>query len=469
MATIAKGQLDEALIKPFRSGLRGTLVRRGDDGYDAARRVWNGRIDRKPALIVRCAGVADVIQAVKFARVNNLEVSVRGSGHNVTGNAVCDGGITIDLSTMRGVRVDPQQRTVRAQPGLTWGEFDHETQAFGLATTGARISTTGIAGVTLGGGYGWLMRKYGLATDNLRSVDVVTADGDFVTASAGENAALFWGIRGGGGNFGVVTSFEYQLHPVGPMITGGMAFYRAAEAKELLYRYREFMATAGDELTALFNFFSTLPPAPFVPPHLRGMPVVAIAVCHTGSIEDGRRELAPLHEFALPLIDRIRPMPYTTLQRLFDAAGAFGYRVHSQSGHLAALGDNAIETLVAHAAQITSPLSIVMISSLGGAMGRVGEYDTAFSHRHIRYDYAINSVWTDPHESTQHVQWTDDFGKAMRVFSSGTYVNELGDEGEEQIRAAYNPTTYARLVALKNKYDPENLFHLNQNIKPSVG
>jgi FAD/FMN-containing dehydrogenase len=468
MATIAEQQLDEALIKPFRSCLRGTLMKPGDDGYDAARRVWNGRIDRKPALIVPCVGVADVIQAVKFARVNNLEISVRGSGHNVTGNAVCDGGITIDLSAMRGVRVDPQLRTVRAQAGVTWGEFDHETQAFGLATTGARISTTGIAGVTLGGGYGWLMRKYGLAIDNLRSVDVVTADGGFITVSDGENADLFWGIRGGGGNFGIVTSFEYQLHPVGPMITGGMAFYPAVEAKELLYRYREFMATACDELTALFNFFSTLPPAPFVPSHLRGVPVVAIAVCHIGSIEDGRRELAPLREFAQPLIDRIRPMPYTTLQRLFDAAGVFGCQVHSQSGHLVELSDNAIETLVTHAAHITSPLSIVMISSLGGAVGRVGENDTAFSHRHVRYDYAIDSVWTDHRESRPHMQWTDDFGKAMRVFSSGTYVNELGDEGEERVRAAYNPTTYAQLVALKNKYDPGNLFHLNQNIKPTV-
>ena len=408
------------------------------------------------------------MNAVSFARQNNVPVSVRSSGHNVAGHAVCDGGLMIDLSLMKGIRVDQVRQIGRTQAGVTWGEFDHETQAFGLATTGGRISTTGIAGLTLGGGYGWLMRKCGLAIDNLQSVDIVTADGSFITASATENADLFWGVRGGGGNFGIVTSFEYRLHPIGPLVTGGMIFYPAAQARELLHFYREFMASAPDELAALFNFL-VAPPAPFVPAHLRGVTAVAIAVCHVGSIEEAEGDLAPLRAFGRPLIDRIKPRHYTSLQRLFDAAGDFGCHVYGRSGHLAELSDDAIETLVTHAVHLTSPLSIVMISPLGGAVERIGEHDTAFSHRHTAYSYAIDSVWTDPGESERHIQWTDDFWTAMRPFSSGVYVNELGNEGEERVREAYNPTTYARLVVLKNTYDPANMFRLNQNIAPSVG
>jgi len=460
VATVATVAIEELAPR-----LRGMLLRAGDDGYDAIRRTWNGRIDRKPAAIARCAGVGDVIAAVKFARNNNIPFSVRGTGHNVSGCAVRDGGLTIDLSLMKGIRIDPARRLGRVQAGATWGDFDHETQAFGLATTGGRISTTGVAGLTLGGGYGWLMRKCGLAVDNLVSADIVTADGDHLVASEKENSDLFWGIRGGGGNFGIVTSLQFRLHPIGPLVMGGMVFYPATRARELLYFYRSFMASAPDDLTALFNFLIA-PAAPFVPPHLRGVPVVAIAVCHAGSLEDAERDLAPLREIGPPLLHRIKPRRYTSVQRMFDAAGEFGYQVFGRCGHLADLGDEAVDTVLAHATHVTSPFSIVMISPLGGAVGRVGEHDTAFSYRSTAFDIAIDSVWRDPFDSARHIDWTLGFWEAMRPFVAGVYVNELGEEGEDRVREAYNPTTYERLVALKGKYDPQNLFCSNQNIKP---
>ncbi len=459
--------LDKTTIQEFRASLRGALLRPGDDGYDAARRVWNGMIDRKPALIVPCAGVADVINAVNFARTHNLLVSVRGGGHNVTGNAVCEGGIMIDLSPMKGIRVDPVRRTARAQAGLTWREFDHETQAFGLATTGGQVSSTGIAGLTLGGGVGWLMRTCGLAVDNLLSVDIVTADGRLLTASATENEDLFWGVRGGGGNFGIVTSFEYRLHPIGPLVLGGMLLYPAAQAKELLHFYREFMAGTPNELMALVAFL-TAPPAPFVPAHLQGTPMVAIAICYAGSIEEGQRVVEPLRRFGPPTLDLLSPMPYTVIQQLFDAANPFGLQVYVKSDHLADLGDEVIDTLVTHAATATSPLSVVILFPLEGVVSRVGEQETAFGHRNTAYDYVIYSMWTDPQESERHIQWTRDFWTAMQPFSTGVYVNELGNEGEDRVRAAYLPATYERLIALKNRYDPANLFRLNQNIKPTT-
>lgn len=459
--------LEPEEIRKLRSAVRGSVLLPGDADYDPARRVYNGMIDRCPSLIIRCAGVGDVLTAVRLARERRCPPAVRGGGHSAAGFGVCDDGLMIDLSGMKGIHVDPFHRTVRAAAGVLWGELDHETQAFGLATTGARISTTGISGVTLGGGYGWLMRKFGLTIDNLISVDMVTADGEFIVANTSENADLFWGLRGGGGNFGIVTSFEYRLHTVGPMIMGGMAFYPINRAREILYFYREFMASAPDELSTLLNFLIT-PPAPFVPEHLRGVPVVAIAVCHAGSIEDAERDLEPLRRIGPPLIDQIRPRRYTTLQRLFDAAGMFGYQIYGKSGHLAGLSDEVIESLVTYAPQIPSPLSIVMISTLGGAVGRVGEHETAFSHRQTRFDYAINSVWTNPLESERHIRWTSDLWRALRPSTIGVYVNELGDEGEERVREAYHPQTYERLVALKNRYDPENLFRLNQNIRPRV-
>ncbi|HEX6903887.1 MAG TPA: FAD-binding oxidoreductase [Thermoanaerobaculia bacterium] len=449
-----------------RKACRGEVLAPGDAPFDAARRVYNGAVDRRPAAIVRCAGVADVVAAVRLARAHGLPLAVRGGGHSAAGFGVCDGGLVADLSAMKGVRVDPGRRTAEAQAGLTWGELDHETQAFGLATTGGRISSIGIAGMTLGGGYGWLMRRHGLAVDNLLAADLVTADGGLLTASAAENADLFWGLRGGGGNFGVVTALTYRLHPVGPTVTGGMAFYAAERARELLYAWRDFAAASSEDLATQLNFL-LLPPAPFVPPHLVGAPVVAVPVCHLGPPEAAARDLAPLREWG-PLIDRIRPLPYARLQRLYDAAGAFGHLTYGRSGHLPRLGDDAVEALAAvYATGLTSPCSIVMLSPLGGAVARVGEHSTAFSFRRTAFDLAVQAVWSDARESRRHIRWADAAWTLMRPFTRGVYVNELGDEGPERVREAYNPRTWRRLVELKRRYDPDNLFRLNHNIDPA--
>jgi hypothetical protein len=457
VTTIATTSLDEATIHEFRGGLRGTLLRPGDDGYDAARRVWNGMIDRKPALIARCVGAADVISAVNFARNNNLLVSVRGGGHNVSGNAVCDRGLVIDLSPMKGLRVDPARQTVRAEGGVTWGEFDRETQAFELATTGGIVSTTGIAGLTLGGGVGWLVRKYGLACDNLLSVDIVLADGQLRTASATENADLFWGVRGGGGNFGVVTSLEYRLHRVGPVL-GGMVLHPQSTAKEVLQFYRAFTRSAPEELTA-YAVFVTSPD---------GVPGVAIVACYSGPLETGEVVMRPLKEFGPPVADLIRPMAYHEMQTLFDAAFPAGLQNYWKSNFLKELSDDAMDVLVAQAAKVTSPLSVVGVEYYGGAASRVGEDETAFPHRQAQYNLVIIAQWTDPAEADKHMQWTRETWEGMQAFSSGrVYVNTLGLEGEERVREAFG-ANYERLVTLKNTYDPTNLFRLNQNIKPSV-
>jgi len=456
----------EVFADAIRAGARGSVLRPGDPGYDDARRVWNARIDRRPGLVLRCAGAADVAHAVVTARGHGVELAIRSSGHNVAGFAVSDGGLVLDLSHLKRLHVDPAGGRVRAEPGVSWGELDRATQAHGLATTGGRISTTGVAGLTLGGGYGWLMRSCGLTVDNLRSVELVTAEGRLIRASSTENEELFWGLRGGGGNFGVVTSFEFDLHRIGPTVTGGAVFYPVKQAGELLRFYRAFMASAPDELAALFNVLIA-PAAPFVPPHLHGVPVAAIAVCHAGPVEEARQDLAPLREAGRPVLDRVGPMPYTVLQRLFDAAGEFGRCVYGRSGHLAELGDEVINALVHHAAGITSPLSIVMISPLGGAVARVPAAETAYSRRDAAFSLAVDSVWLDPAESERHMRWTDELWAAVAPFTSGVYVNELGDEGRERVREAYGSAAYRRLVAVKNEWDPTNLFRLNQNIEPS--
>ena len=368
---------------------------------------------------------------------------------------------------MRTLHVDPVRQRARAGPGLTWGELDRVTCPLGLATTAARISTTGVAGVTLGGGYGWLMRRDGLTIDNLLEVEVVTAEGELVTASADEHADLFWGIRGGGGNFGVVTSFEYRLNPISPFVMGGAAFYAADDLPHLVRLYSELMRDASDELTAQCNVLIA-PDAPFVPPQLRGTLVSAIAVCYSGALDDAGRELRLLSEFKPPLLDRIRPMPYLTVQRLFDAAGAFGHHVHGRSGHLSAITDDVIAAMVAHATRVTSPLSITMISPLGGAVARVAEGATAFAHRRAAFDLAISAVWDDPAERPRHVAWVEDFWRVIAPHTSGAYVNELGDEGRGRVAAAYPDATYRRLVALKDRYDPRNVFRLNQNVIPTA-
>jgi FAD/FMN-containing dehydrogenase len=459
--------LDEAAIQQFKASVRGQLLRAEDEGYDAARRVWNGMIDRRPALILRCTGVADVLAAVTFAREHALPVAIRGGGHNVAGNAVCDGGMVLDLSPMKGMRIDPTTRRGWAQAGLTWGEFDRETQAFGLATTGGLISTTGIAGLTLGGGIGWLMRKYGLTCDNLLSVDIVTADGEFRRASADEHADLFWGLRGGGGNFGVVTTFEYQLHPVGPMVLGGLVLYPVAQAKELLHFYRDYTASAPDELTTVAVFL-TAPPAPFVPEHFQGKGAIGIAACYAGPIEEGERVVQPLRQFGPPVVDLLGPLPYTALQSMLDATAPPGLQNYWKSEYLSELSDGAIDVLVSYGNAIPSPLSHVDIHQMGGAVSRVAQSETAFGHRAAPFLVNIISTWTDAAENERNIRWTRELWGALQPFSAGgTYVNFMsGDEGTERVKAAYDPAIYERLVALKTTYDPTNLFRFNQNIPP---
>ncbi len=450
--------LEDATVQDFAAGLRGPLLRRNDDGYDAARRVWNGMIDLRPALIARCAGAADVIAAVRFARERELLVSVKGGGHNITGNAVCEGGLMIDLSPMKGARIDPRNRTVHAQAGLTWGEFNRETQAFGLATTGGVVSTTGIAGLTLGGGLGWLMGKHGLSCDNLISADIVTADGKFLTASADENPDLFWGLRGGGGNFGIVTSFEYRLHPVGPVL-GGMLIYPRDKSREVLRFYREYARSCPDELTA----FAAMMTSP------EGAPVVAMVFGYIGDLAAGEKRLASVRKFGAPLADTVAPISYVQLNCLLDAAVPYGgVQRYWKSSFLKELGDDVLGIMIDRAETMRAPMSMVGFFHVHGAATRVGRDDTAYSLRDDQWDYDVISQWTDTVELAHHIQWTRDYWSAVEPYATGeVYVNHLDAEEANRIQGAYT-RNYDKLVSLKNKYDPTNLFRLNQNIRPTV-
>lgn len=459
--------VNEAAIQTFRSQLRGALLRPGDAGYDDARALWNGMIDKHPALIARCAGTADVVTAVNFARENELPLSVRGGGHNVAGLAVCDAGLMIDLSPTNGIHVDPQARRVRAQAGALWADLDHETQAFGLAVPGGFVSSTGIAGLTLGGGFGWLSRKYGLTCDNLRSVEIVTADGQVRTASATQNADLFWGVCGGGGNFGVVTSFEYQLQPLGPTVMAGVIIYPFEQARAVLKFFQEYTASAPEELGAL-AVLRNAPPAPFLPQEIHGKPIVAIFVCYTGSVEEGQRVLQPLKAFGSPIADKIMPKPYTSQQQMLDATAPHGRRYYWKSEYLSGISDAAIDTCIAHAPDESKPYSAALLFQLGGAISRVDAQANAAAHRDAAYVINIQAAWEAPEETERYTHWAREFWSAMQPYSTGgVYVNFLSeDEGGDRIRAAYGDR-YERLVALKQRYDPTNLFRINQNIRPN--
>ena len=450
--------LEETAVQNFADSLRGRLLRPGDGGYDEARKVWNGMIDRRPAFIARCAGVADVIAAVRFAREHELLVSVRGGGHNITGNAVCEGGLMIDLSPMKSARVDPVNRRARAEAGLTWGEYNRETQAFGLASTGGVVSTTGIAGLTLGGGLGWLGAKHGLSCDNLLSADIVTADGQFLTVSGDQHPDLFWGLRGGGGNFGVVTSFEYQLHPVGPVLAG-MVVHPMSRAKDVLQFYRDFCRGCPDEMVAAGALMTSHD----------GDPVAVIVVAYIGDLTAGEKAVASLRKFGPPLVDTIAPMSYVALNTLFDAAFPYGgVQRYWKSSFLKELGDGMLDIVVARSAKFLSPMSNVLFFHIHGAATRVDRDATAFGLRDDQWDYDVISQWTDTAGSAGHVQWTREFWSAVEPFASGqVYVNHLDAEEGTRIRAAYTHG-YERLVGLKNKYDPTNLFRLNQNIRPNL-
>ena len=449
--------LEEEVVQGFATNLRGQLIRSEDDGYDAARAVFNGMVNKRPAMIVRCAGTADVIQGINFTRTHNLLLSVRGGGHSVAGKAVCEGGVMLDLSPMKGIKVDPVRRTAEAQPGLTLAEFDHETQAFGLATTLGIVSVTGIAGLTLGGGLGWLNGKHGLACDNLISADVVTAEGQLLTASAEENEDLFWGIRGGSGNFGIVTSFKYQLHPVDVVLGGGL-LYPEAKAREALRFCHEFASTCPDELSTSISLGRTPD----------GGVVVGIALCYCGPLERGGQVLRPLRTFGPPLENNIQPMSYRTLQRARDAGFPFGRQHYWKTSFLKHLTDEAIEVMLRFMAETPSPASGVALQQMHGAASRVNPAATAFPHRDEHYDFMILSQWSDPADSARNIQWAREFFEAMQPFlERGVYVNDLGEEGEDRVKEAYG-SNYERLAALKNKYDPTNLFSLNHNIRPAA-
>lgn len=459
-------RLEEGAVAALQSQFRGELIQPGDEAYESARRVWNGAIDRHPALVARATGVADVQAAVRFARGQSLPLAVRGGGHNVAGTAVCEGGLVLDCSPMKGVWVDPLARTVRAQAGLLWGELDRETQVFGLATTGGIVTHTGIAGLTLGGGIGWLMRKHGLTSDNLISADVVTADGECLGTSEREHADLFWGLRGGGGNFGVVTSFEYRLHPVGPTVLAGPVLYPAGAAQAVLGAYRDWLADAPDELTTIV-ILRTAPPAPFLPREVHGRPVVVVAACYAGRIEDGERAVAPLRRLGEPLVDLLRPTPYVAHQGLFDATAPHGLGYYWKSEYLAPLSDEAIDVLVEHAWRAPTPMSFTIMFHLGGAVARTDPEASAFEDRRARHALVVNAVWSDPADADAAVEWARTFWQRVGAFSTGRiYVNFLGEEGPDRVRAAYGAAKYDRLRALKRKYDPTNFFRVNQNIAP---
>ena len=465
--TVLKG----ASIDAFRGGLRGPSLLAGDLGYDEARAIWNGSTDRHPAIIVKCTGAADVIDAVNFAREHNILIAVRGGGHNVAGNAVCDGGLVIDLSLMNGVRVDKADRTVRAGGGALLGDLDRETQAFGLAAPLGVVSLTGVAGLTLCGGLGWLRRKHGMACDALKSVDIVTANGSLITASKFENSDLFWGVRGGGGNFGVVTSFEFELFPVGPMVTLCAPFYPLnAGADDIVRRWRDFMAEAPEDISSSCLFWS-IPAHPNFPDELHGTPVVITAAVHTGVLEVGERLVEPLRDLGTPVLDLSGPVPYSHVQAAFDPLFVKGERQNYwKSIYLDTLDDDAIGHIVARGLSRPNPWALIALWHLGGAMNRVDPAETALGERSAPYLYSLDTSWTNPDDNDSAIAWTRSAWEEMKPFSrGGAYLNfpGQGEEGEALLRASYGSANYDRLKVLKSKYDPANLFRLNQNILPA--
>ncbi len=452
----AKGHPWEGSADTLRMAVPGGVFAAGEQGFDEARELWNALHDRMPALVVRCSGARDVVHAVNFARENELPVAVRGGGHNVACSGSCDGGLMIDLSPMKAMTVDPELRLASAEPGLTWGEFDRQTQAFGLAATGGICSQTGIGGVTLGGGFGWLMRKHGLALDNVVSMDAVTADGTLRKVTATENSDLFFGLRGSQSNLGIVTRFEFRLHAVGPMVLAGMVLHPLNRGGEVLRFYREFTAEAPDEMSA-WAAMLTSPD---------GHRMVAILACYVGDPAAGEKALEPLRTFGPPVADMIQARPYVEAQRLIDEAFPRGRFNYWKSSLLRALDDGAIDALVSGFEQAASPYSSVLIEHLGGAVSRIAPAATAFPHRDAAYDVVIMPMWVDSGESASHIAWADKMWEAVQPASTGgVYVNYLSNEGAERVRMAYG-MNYERLSRLKQQYDPTNLFCWNQNIRP---
>lgn len=451
-------------------GFEGDVVVPGDAAYDVARGVWNADIDRHPRMVARCGSTADVVAAVRFARRVGLTIAVRGGGHSLAGLSTCDDGIVVDLSPMKAIHVDPDRRVADAGPGVLWGELDAATQAHGLATTGGEVSDTGIAGLTLGGGFGWLKRTCGLACDNLLEVELVTADGEVVRASADEHPELFWGLRGGGGNFGIVTRFVYRLHEVGPLVFGGPLIYPLDRGRDVLELLREASATAPDEVS-LAAALVTAPPAPFVPAELHGRPVAVLSAAHFGELEDGEAALAGIREAIVPAADLIGPIPYVELQRSVDAANPRGMHSYVRAEWLADLGDDTIAGLVAYAAVPSSPLNQILLHPMGGAVARVDPDATAFAYRHAAHSLTVVGMWPPGDtDRDRHVTWAREAWESARPDSAGgAYVNHMLDEGTDRIVEAYGERTYRRLADLKATWDPGNVFRMNQNILPTAG
>ncbi len=469
LATMSGGNttIGQEAIDALASSLRGDLLTAESAGYDDARSIWNAMIDKRPGLIVRCAGAADVIRAVNFSSEHELLVAVHGVGHNIAGNAVCDGGIMISLAGMKSVHVDPAARTVRVEPGVTLGDLDNETQAHGLATPVGINSTTGIGGLTLGGGFGWLSRKFGMTIDSLISADVVTASGDLVKASADDNADLFWGIRGGGGNFGVVTSFEFQCHPVGPEILSGLIVHPFSDAREVFNYYREFTAQAPDDLS-VWVVMRKAPPLPFLPEEVHGTEVVILAAMYAGDMAEGEKALASLRAHGNPIADVISPHQFTAFQAAFDPLLTPGVRNYWKSHDFLELSDDLLDKLIEFVGTLPDPQCEVFIAQMGGATNRIGADSTAYRHRDAEYIMNVHGRWDNAADDDRCIAWCRELFDASTPYATGgVYVNFMTEEEQQRVQEAYGDS-YDRLVQLKNKYDPKNMFRLNQNIQPTA-
>jgi FAD/FMN-containing dehydrogenase len=459
--------IDEPTIEQLRSTLAGEVITPEDSAYEEARLVWNGMVDCRPALIVRCASAADVAAAVAFGREHDLGVAVRGGSHSTPGYSTCDGGIVIDLRPMNRIQVDPAGGTARVQGGAVWAELDAATQEHGLAVTGGRVSDTGVGGLALGSGSGWLERMYGVSCASLLGAEVVTADGRVVNANADENADLLWGLRGGGGNFGVVTEFEFELHPVGPIITAGLLLYPRAQARDVIHFYRDYIAKAPDRVGGGVALL-TAPPEEFVPEALRGQPAIGVVFCYVGSVEEGAEAARSLREFGSPAVDIIQPMPYTAVQMMLDAGSPRGVREYFKIDWLSDLPDEAIDIVVERAEALPAPFGQLILGPMGGAVAQMDSGAMALEVPDAPWVYFCLAMWMDPSEDERNIAWARDFAEAMRPFGVGTALPNFiePDEGVARLRASYGEEKYARLVELKRRWDPDNLFRLNQNIAP---
>ncbi|MFZ1415865.1 MAG: FAD-binding oxidoreductase [Defluviicoccus sp.] len=460
-------EISTDVVERLRASLRGSVLLPGEAGYDEARTVWNAMIDKRPGLILRCAGAADVLQAIRFGRDHGLLIAVKGAGHNIAGSAVCDGGLMLDLSPMKSVHVDPGNRTARVEPGVTLGEFDREAQTFGLATPLGINSTTGVAGLTLGGGFGWLSRSFGHSIDNLISADVVTAGGELVRASEDENADLFWGLRGGGGNLGVVTSFTFRLHPVGPEVLAGLIVYPFDQAGDVLRAYRSFVANAPDALT-VWTVLRKAPPLPFLPADVHGKEVVVFPLLYVGGMADGQRTIEPMRHFGTPVGEHIGSQPYTAWQSAFDPLLTPGARNYWKSHDFSELSDPAIDLIVQYAGTLPTPGCEIFVANLGGAAGRVASDAMAYPHRNAKFGLNVHTRWDDADQDDKCISWARQFFEATAPHATGgVYVNFMTADEQERVRAAYG-SNYNRLASLKAKYDPSNLFQVNLNVRPAA-